>query len=91
MNVVQLLFTLRPGRHNPAEALAGLGPLMAKSGRFPFPSFLLSPSSGPARFIAGADNGFTFAPRFARTTMHNTNTTPLTAEQAGVAFRRYAL
>ena len=57
MNVVQPLFALQPGRHSPAEALAGLGPLMAKSGRFPFLCFLLSPGDGPARFIAGADNG----------------------------------
>ena len=81
MNVVPLLFTLQPGRHSPAETLARLGPLMAKSGRFPFLYFLLSPGDGPARFIAGADNGFTLAPRFARTTIYNTNTTPLTAEE----------
>ena len=55
MNVVQLLFTLRPGRHSPAEALAGLGLRVAKSGRFPFLCLLLSPSNGPAWFIAGAD------------------------------------
>ena len=91
MNVVQLLFTLRSGRHSPAEALAGLGLRVAKSDRFPFLSFLLSPSNGPARFIAGADNGFTLAPRFARTAMHNANTTPLTAEQAGGTSRGYAL
>ena len=64
---------------------------MAKSSRFPFLSFLLFPGDGPAWFIAGADNGFTLAPRFARTAMHNTNTTPLTAEQAGVASQGYAL
>ena len=58
MNVVQLLFTLRPGQHSPAEALAGLGPLMAKFDHFPFLCFLL-PGDGPARFIAGADNGMT--------------------------------
>ena len=52
---------------------------MAKSGRFPFLSFLLSFGGGLAWFVAGADNGFTLAPRFARTTMHNTNATPLTA------------
>ena len=79
MNVVLKLFALQPGWHSPAEALAGLGPLMAKSSCFPFLSFLLFPGNGPARFIAGADNGFTLAPRFARTTMHNTNATPLTA------------
>ena len=55
MNVVQLLFTLRLGRHRPMEALAGLGLRLAKSGRFPFLSFLLSPGDGPVRFIAGAD------------------------------------
>ena len=81
MNVVQPLFALRPTWYSPAEALAGFGPFMAKSGCFPFLSFLLSPGNGPARFIAGADDGFTLAPRFARTTMHNTNTTPLTAEE----------
>ena len=81
MNVVLKLFALQPGRHSPAEALAGLGPFMAKSGRFPFLYFLLSPGDGPARFIAGAENGFTLAPRLARMTMHNTNTTPLTAEE----------
>ena len=91
MNVVLKLFALQSGRHSPTEALVGLGLCMAKSGRFPFLCFLLFLSSGPARFIVGADNGFTLAPRFARTTMHNTNTTSLTAEQAGVASRRYAL
>ena len=55
MNVVQLLFTLRPGRHSPVEALAGLGPFMAKSGRFPFLCFFLSLGNGAARFVAGAD------------------------------------
>ena len=66
MNVVKWLFMLsasRPGRHSPAEAQAGLGPLMAKSGCFPFLllSFpcLLSAGPGPAWFIAGADNGMT--------------------------------
>ena len=64
MNVVKGLFILpasRPGRHSPVEALAGLGPLMAKSGHFPFPCFLLSADSGPGpvRFIAGAENGMT--------------------------------
>ena len=91
MNVVQLLFTLRLGRHSPAEALAGFGLRVATSARFPFLCFLLSPGDGPAWFIAGADNGFTLAPRFARTAMHNANTTPLMAEQAGVASRGYAL
>ena len=81
VNVVLKLFASQSGRHSPAEALAGLGPRVAKSGRFPFLSFLLSPGNVPARFIAGADNGFTLAPRFARTTMHKTNTTPLTAEE----------
>ena len=57
MNVVQLLFTLRLGRHSPAEALVGLGLCMAKSGHFPFLCFLLSPGDGPARFIAWRDNG----------------------------------
>ena len=47
MNVVQLLFALQPGLR------------VAKSGRFPFLCFLLSPGDGPARFIAGADNGMT--------------------------------
>ena len=55
MNVVLKLFALQPARHSPAEALAGLGPFMAKSGCFPFLSFLLSPGNGPAWFIAGAD------------------------------------
>ena len=55
MNVVQLLFTLRPGRHSPVEALVGLGLLMAKSGCFPFLCFFLSPGNGPARLIAGAN------------------------------------
>ena len=64
MNVVKWLFilpALRPGRHSPAEARAGLGPLMAKSGHFPLFPFLclLSAGPGPARFIAGADNGMT--------------------------------
>ena len=58
MNVVQLLFTLRPGRHSPAEALGGFGPLMAKSGHFPFLCILL-PGDGPAWFIAGVENGMT--------------------------------
>ena len=70
MNVVQLLFTLWPGRHSPVEALARLGLRMAKSGRFPFLYFLLSPGDGPAQFIAEADNGFTLAPHFARTADH---------------------
>ena len=91
MSVVLKLFALQPDRHSPVQALTRLGPLMAKSGRFPFLCFLLSPGNGPARFIAGTDNGFTLAPRFARTTMHNTNATPLTAEQVGVASREYAL
>ena len=91
MHVVQPLFALRPNRHSPAEALVGLGPFMVKSDRFPFLCFLLSSSNGPARCIAGADNGFTLAPRFARTTMHNTNTNPLTAEQAGGVSWGYAL
>ena len=91
MNVVLKLFALQPSRHSPAEALAGFGPFMAKSGCFPFLCFLLSLGDGPAWFIAGAENGFTLAPRFARTTMHNTNTTPLTAEQAGGASWGYAL
>ena len=55
MNVVQLLFTLWPDRHSPAKALAGLGLRLAKSGRFPFLCFLLSPGNSPARFVAGAD------------------------------------
>ena len=59
MNVVLKLFALRPGRHSPVEVLAGLGPFMAKSGRFPFLCFLFSPSSGPAWFIAGMENGMT--------------------------------
>ena len=58
MNVVQLLFTLRLGRHRPAEALAGLGLRVAKSGHFPFLCFLLS-GDGPAWFITGAENGMT--------------------------------
>ena len=66
MNVVQLLFTLRLGRHSPAEALVGLGLRVAKSGRFPFLCFLLSPSNGPARFIAGADT-----PKPERSAQHN--------------------
>ena len=55
MNVVLKLFALQPDRHSPVEALAGLGPLMAKSSRFPFLCFLLSLSNGLAWFIAGAD------------------------------------
>ena len=55
MNVVLKSFALQLGRHSPVEALAGLGPLMAKSGRFPFLSFLLSPGDGPVRFVTGAD------------------------------------
>ena len=91
MNVVQLLFTLRPGRHSSAEALAGLGLRLAKSGRFPFLCFLLSSGNGSARFVTGANNSFTLALHFARTTMYNTNTTLLTAEQARGASRGYAL
>ena len=79
MNVVQLLFTLRLGRHSPAEALAGLGLRLAKSGRFPFLCFFLFPGNGPTWFIAGADNCLTLASRFARAIIYNTNTTPLTA------------
>ena len=59
MNVVLKLFALQSGRHSPAEALAGFGLRVAKSGRFPFLSFLFSSGDGPARFIAGAD---TFKP-----------------------------
>ena len=59
MNVVQLSFALQPGSHSPAKALVGLGLRMAKSGRFPFSCFLLTPGDGPARFIAGAENGMT--------------------------------
>ena len=55
MNVVLKLFALQLGRHSPAKVLAGLGPFMAKSSRFPFLSFLLSPGNGPARLIVGAD------------------------------------
>lgn len=55
MNVVLKLFALQSSRHSPAEALVGLDPLMAKSGRFPFLCFLLSSGDGPARFVAGAD------------------------------------
>ena len=55
MNVVQLLFTLRPGRHSPVEALARLGLFMAKSGHFPFLCFFLSPGNGSAWFVAGAN------------------------------------
>ena len=54
MNVVLKLFALQSGRHNPAEALVGLGLCVAKSGRFPFLYFLLSLGDGPARFVAGA-------------------------------------
>ena len=57
MNVVQPLFALQPGRHSPAQALAGLGLRVAKSGCFPFLCFLLSPGNSPARFTAGAENG----------------------------------
>ena len=59
MNVILKLFVSRPGRHSPAEALAGLGLRVAKSGRFPFLCFFLSPGDGPARFIAGVENGMT--------------------------------
>ena len=55
MNVVLKLFALQPGRHSPAEALVGFGLRLAKSGRFPFLSFLLSPGDGPARFVTGAN------------------------------------
>ena len=55
MNVVLKLFALQPGRHSPAEALAGFGPFMTKSGCFPVLFFLLSPSDGPARFVTGAN------------------------------------
>ena len=89
MNVVLKLFALQPGRHSPVEALIGLDLCMAKSGCFSFLCFLLSPGDGPARFVGGAENGFTLVPRFARTTMHNI--TPLTAEQAGGASWGYAL
>ena len=61
MNVVLKLFALQPGRHSPVEALVGLGLRVAKSGRFPFLSCLLSSGNGPAWFIAGANNGFTLA------------------------------
>ena len=59
MNVVLKLFALQPGRHSSAAALAGLGPFMAKSGRFPLLCFFLSPGDGPARLIAGVENGMT--------------------------------
>ena len=59
MNVVLKLFALQLGRHSPAEALAGFGLRVAKSGRFPFLCFFLSPGDGPARFIAEAENGMT--------------------------------
>ena len=55
MNVVLKLFALQLDRHSPVQDLTRLGPLLAKSGRFPFLSFLLSPGNRPARFIAGAD------------------------------------
>ena len=55
MNVVQLLFTLRSGRHSPVKALAGLGLRVVKSGCFLFLCFFLSPGGGPARFVAGGD------------------------------------
>ena len=59
MNVVLKLFALQSGRHSPVEALAELGLHVTKSGRFPFLCFFLSPGDGPARFVAGADNGMT--------------------------------
>ena len=59
MNVVLKLFALQSGRHSPAEALGRFGPFMAKSSRFPFLSFLLSPGDGPVWFIAGVENGMT--------------------------------
>ena len=55
MNVVLKLFALQLGWHSPLQTLAGSGPLMAKSGRFPFSCFILSPGDGPARFIAGVN------------------------------------
>ena len=55
MNVVLKLFAVQPGRHSPAEALAGFGLLMAKFGRFPFLCFLLSSGDGLARFVVGAN------------------------------------
>ena len=55
MNVVLKLLALQLGRHSPVEALVGLGLRVAKSGRFPFLCFLLSPGDGPARFVGGVD------------------------------------
>ena len=55
MNVVLKLFALQLGWHSLLQTLAGSGPLMAKSGRFPFSCFLLFPGDGPARFVAGVD------------------------------------
>ena len=59
MNVVLKLFALQPSSHSPAEALAGFGLRMAKSGHFPFLCFFLTPGDGLARFIAGMENGMT--------------------------------
>ena len=68
----------------PAQPGGGSGRTRPARGQiWPFSLFILFLSSGdgPAWFVAGAENGFTLAPRFARTTMYNTNTTPLTAEE----------
>ena len=81
MNVVQLLFTLLPGRHSPAEALAGLGLRVAKSGHFPFLCFLLSPGDGPARFIAGGGTSLPSRRALRARPCTTLNTTPLTAEE----------
>ena len=58
MNVVLKVFALQSGWHSPAEALSGLGLRVVISGRFSFLCFFLS-GDGPARFIAGVENGMT--------------------------------
>ena len=55
MSVVLKLFAIQSSRHSPVEALARLGLRVAKSGRFPFLCFFLSPGHGPVWFIAGAN------------------------------------
>ena len=55
MNVVLKFFALQSDQHSPVEALVGFGLCVAKSGCFPFLSFLLSSGNGSARFVSGAD------------------------------------
>ena len=48
---------------------------------FPFYAFFSPPATALRGLLPGGGNVFTLASRFARMTMHNTNTTPLTAEE----------